>query len=83
MSTPPEPQGVVIRSREVWDKLCAVEAAVNETRSEVKTTLKDHGKQLEDLTQRVRVLEEARWRATGAGAVLGAAAGIAVQFLTR
>lgn len=83
MSTPPEPQGVVIRSREVWDKLCVVEAAVNETRSEVKTTMKDHGRQLDDLTQRMRVLEEARWRATGAGAVLGAVASLAVQFIAR
>ncbi|GEC02944.1 hypothetical protein SSP24_05990 [Streptomyces spinoverrucosus] len=84
MTAPPEPpNGVVIRSREVWDKLCAVENAVNEIRSELKTTVKDHGKQLDDLTQRVRALEEARWRATGAGAVLGAAASLAVQFLAR
>lgn len=82
MTAPPEPPyGVVIGSREVWDKLCSVEDAVQEIRSELKTTVKDHGKQLDDLTKRVRVLEEARWRAAGAGAVLGTAASLAVQFL--
>lgn len=83
MSTPPESNGVYIRSREVWDKLCTVESVVNETRSEVKTAVKDHGKQLDDLTQRIRILEEARWRAAGAGAVLGGLASIAMQLLSR
>lgn len=81
MTTPD--QGVVIRSREVWDKLCEVEVAVNELRAEVKTTVKDHGKQLDDLTQRVRSLEEMRWRATGAGAALGAIVSLGVTFLAR
>lgn len=80
--TAPE-QGVVIRSREVWDKLCQVEATLNDVAHEVKTTVKDHGKQLDDLTQRVRSLEEMRWRAAGAGAALGTAASIAITFLTR
>ncbi|MCZ4605003.1 hypothetical protein O3S80_14885 [Streptomyces sp. Lzd4kr] len=83
MTAPPEPHGVYISARQMWDKLCSVETAVNDIRSEVRTTVKDHGKQLDDLTTRLRLLEEARWRAAGAGAVLGAGAGIAVQFLTR
>jgi hypothetical protein len=84
MTAPPDqPYGVVIRSREVWDKLCSVEAAVQVIRSELTPTVKDHGKQLEDLSQRVRSLEEARWRAVGAGAVLGTLGAVAIQFLTR
>jgi hypothetical protein len=84
MTTPPEqPYGVVIRSREVWDKLCSVEKTVQEIRSELSPTVKDHGKQLDALTTRVRSLEEMRWRATGAGAVLGTVGAVAVQFLAR
>ncbi|MGI5443836.1 hypothetical protein ACQEV4_42790 [Streptomyces shenzhenensis] len=83
MSTPPEQTGVVIRSREVWDKLCKVEDTLNDVAHQVKTTVKDHGRQLDDLSQRVRVLEEMRWRAAGAGAALGTAASIAIQLLTR
>lgn len=37
MSAPPEqPYGVVIRSREVWDKLCAVEQAVNDIKGSLR-----------------------------------------------
>jgi hypothetical protein len=83
MSAPPEQHGVYISARQMWDKLCSVETTVNDIRSEVKTTVKDHGKQLDDLLQRIRVLEEARWRAVGAGAVLGTLGAVAIQFLTR
>jgi hypothetical protein len=58
MTAPPDqPYGVVIRSREVWDKLCSVEAAVQVIRSELTPTVKDHGKQLDDQEKRIRALE--------------------------
>lgn len=83
MTAPTEQHGVYISARQMWDKLCQLEVTLNEVANEVKTTVKDHGNQLDDHEQRIRVLEETRWRAAGAAAVLGAAVGVAVQFLTR
>lgn len=58
MSTPPEQNGIYIRPQQMWDKLCAVEATLNDIRSTVKTTVKDHGTLLGDHEKRIRAIEQ-------------------------
>lgn len=72
--TTPEPGVVVIRSREVWDKLCAVEQAVNDiagsvrllversdrTDADVRQLREDHDREIAALRAEVEELKKRR-----------------------
>lgn len=71
-----------VTQQDIYDRIAAVDVKIERLIAQVNIQM-DHGaRKMSDLEQadealgrRVTLLEQARWRATGAAAVIGAAAG--------
>jgi hypothetical protein len=82
----PEPSGVYISSAQMYQELRSLSDGVTRVETKLDTIgqgLTEVGKDVADHESRIRSLEHALWRASGAAAVIGAAGGVIAQFLMR
>lgn len=68
-------------NREIYDRVAAVGAKIDAYMARVDERL-DHGsRQIADHEARIRLLEQARWKAAGAATLAGGAAGAVLSWL--
>lgn len=78
---PPEESGAWVPASELFSELRRLSELV--TRLDERLAHDTTPKDVEDLQTRVTALEQAKWRASGIAATLGALAGFAIQFLAK
>ncbi|GGM76850.1 hypothetical protein GCM10012275_54390 [Longimycelium tulufanense] len=74
MTEQPPPGSVVITPDELFSRIDVVRDELREMRSDVRA-LSSEVRRLADLDNRVRALEQFRWRTVGAAAALGSIGG--------
>lgn len=64
-----------VTQQDIYDRIADVDNKLTELSATVREQMRQGAATMGDHEARIRLLEQARWRATGAAAVLGAACG--------